>query len=83
MSGEKLQIRSMKVEDIYNITGLTEMLYDYTMELNNVKYNKLLVNGANFYIAFVHDSMYLWGVHGDGRTSRSSAEYRNSSSCFS
>ena len=40
VSGEKVQVRAMKAEDIYGVTGLTEMQIGTTMNLSAVKYNK-------------------------------------------
>ena len=62
-SGEKLQVRSMKAEDIYGVTGLTKMQEGATMNLSAVKYNKLFANGATYYLASVSDSRRLWSVY--------------------
>lgn len=77
VSGEKLQVRAMKAEDIYGVTGLTEMQTGTTMNLSAVKYNKLLVNGANYWLASAYSSNYLWYVGSYGNVgSSSSNEYR-------
>ena len=65
-SGDKLQVRSMKAEDIYGVTGLSEMKASTAMNLSNVKYNKLLVNGANYWLASAYGSSYLWYVFSSG-----------------
>ncbi len=69
VSGEKLQVRAMKAEDIYGVTGLTEMQIGTTMNLSAVKYNKLLVNGANYWLASAFSSNYVWFVGSYGNVS--------------
>ena len=66
VSGEKLQVRAMKAEDIYGVTGLTEMEIVTTMNLSAVKYNKLLVNGATYWLASAYSSTSLWYVDSYG-----------------
>ncbi len=65
LSGDKLQVRALKAEDIYLITGLTEMIYGNSMDLDNIKYNNLFSNGASYFIAFASNSLVLWRI-GDG-----------------
>ena len=67
LSGEKIQVRSIKAEDIYNITGLTEMKLGSSMNVNNAKYNQLLVNGANYFLGSPYYSYALWGIDPAGR----------------
>lgn len=62
VSGEKLQVRAMKAEDIYGVTGLTKMQEGKTMNLSAVKYNKLFANGANYYLVSASGSRSLWIV---------------------
>ena len=77
VSGDKLQVRSMKAEDIYGVTGLTKMQEGTTMNLSAVKYNKLLVNGANYWLASAYDSNCLWFVYDGGDVHGSiGSEYR-------
>ena len=61
-----MQIRSMKVEDIYVVTGLTEITNETAMKLNDEKYCKLLVNGAEYLIFSTYNSNSLWRVGGGG-----------------
>lgn len=76
-SGEKLQVRAMKAEDIYGVTGLTEMESGTTMNLSAVKYNKLLVNGANYWLASAYGSRGVWAVYcGGGVNYHNGYEYR-------
>ena len=86
ISGEKLQVRAMKAEDIYNATGLSEMSGGRSMNLEDVKYNKLFVTGATYFIASVSQSVYLWNVKVNGEINEGhyyyGDEYRNSSNCF-
>ena len=60
--GEKLQIRALKAEDIYLITGLTEMIYGNSMNLDNIKYNNLFSNGAGYWIASAYTPRVLWRI---------------------
>ena len=82
MKKEEPEVRSMKSEDIYLLTGLTEMKQGKDMNLNNIKYNKLLVNGAYYFLASACNDNYLWYVHGDGNVNNSGNyyEHRNSPS---
>ena len=82
MKKEEPEVRSMKSEDIYLLTGLTEMKQGKDMNLNNIKYNKLLVNGAYYFLASACDDNYLWYVHDDGNVNSSGNyyEHRNSPS---
>ena len=78
-SGEKLQVRAMKAEDIYGVTGVTEMQTVTTMNLSAVEYNKLLENGANYWLASAYDSRDLWYVYRKGNVGGSdgySSEFR-------
>ena len=76
VSGEKLQVRSMKAEDIYGVTGLAEMELGANMNLSNVKYNKLLVNGAYYWLASAYHSYTLWIVSNYGYVGSNSSEFR-------
>ena len=66
ISGDKLQIRAMKAEDIYTITKLTEMTSGWAMNLGDTKYKKLFANGAWYNLASAYGST-LWSVFGNGR----------------
>ena len=85
VSGEKIQVRAMKAEDIYRVTGLTEMQTGGTMNLNDIKYNKLFSNGFTYYLASAYDFNYLWYVYDNGNVynNNGNREFRNPSSCFS
>lgn len=85
VSGEKIQVRAMKAEDIYRVTGLTEMQTRGTMNLNDIKYNKLFSNGFTYYLASAYDFNYLWYVYDNGNVynNNGNREFRNPSSCFS
>ena len=67
----------MKAEDIYGVTGLTEMQKGTTMNLSAVKYNRLFVNGANYYLASAYDSDCLWYVYDSGSVSNRNYNYEN------
>ena len=84
-SGEKLQVRSMKAEDIYNLTGLIEMVHGEVMNLKDKKYNKLLYIGADYWIASMYNTNCLWYVIDNGNvdSSYNMREARCSSNCFS
>ena len=60
--GEKLQVRALKAEDIYLITGLTEMVYGNLMNLDNIKYNNLFSNKAGYWIASSYTPRVLWRI---------------------
>ena len=66
ISGDELQIRAMKAEDIYTITKLTEMTYGWAMNLGDTKYKKLFANGAWYNLASAYGGS-LWSVFGNGR----------------
>ena len=82
ISGDELQIRAMKAEDIYTITKLTEMTSGWAMNLGDTKYKKLFANGAYYFLASAFNDNYLWYVHGDGNVNNSGNyyEHRNSPS---
>ena len=85
-SGDKLQVRSMNENDICNVIGI-EMSKDFSMNIENKKYNKLFVCDAFYYIAYARNP-YLWfiaknGYVGNyGGTYKEESEFRYSSSCF-
>ena len=85
VSGEKLQIRSMKAEDIYGVTGLAKMENGNIMDLKNTKYNKLLVTGSNYYIASTSFYNYIYYVlyTGEVRSGYNYSVYRCTPSSFS
>ena len=60
--------RTIKAEDIYDITGLSEMASGTTMDLSNAKYNNLFANGSTYWIATANGSS-LWNVQTDGSVS--------------
>ncbi len=64
ISGDKLQVRAMKAEDIYNVTGLSKMQMGKEMDIANVKYNKLLVNGSSYWLASYFDDLYILAKNG-------------------
>ena len=74
ISGEKLQVRAMKAEDIYIATGLSSMKVNLKMNLCDEKFNKLFVNGGNYFIASEYESYDLWYVHSNGMTNHLSQE---------
>ena len=82
ISGEKLQVRAMKAEDIYTVTGMTKIVQGNIMSLNNAKYNKLLTNGASYFIAFASNSSILWRIGDRGGVSNGydGGMFRNSPS---
>ena len=61
-------VRTIKAEDIYGITGLSEMASGTTMDLSNSKYNNLFANGSTYWIAAANGSS-LWNVQTDGSVS--------------
>lgn len=68
ISGDELQIRAMKAEDIYAITKLTEMTSGWAMNLGDANYNKLFANGAWYNLASARgNTSALWSVFGNGR----------------
>ena len=84
ISGEKLQVRAMKAEDIYNATGLTEIKAGTVMNLNDIKYSKLFANGATYCLASAYSSKNLWDMYYNGNVGNNgNYKYRSSSSCFS
>ena len=83
LSGDKLQVRAMKAEDIYDVIGVYKMTTGWAMNLRDAKYDNLLVNGAAYYIAFAYDNYSLWGVSSVGYINSNSRELRNSSNSFS
>ena len=74
ISGEKLQVRAMKAEDIYIATGLSSMKVNLKMNLYDEKFNKLFVSGGNYFIASEYESYDLWYVHSNGMTNHLSQE---------
>ena len=60
------QVRAMKAEDIYRVTGHTSMSTGTTMGLNNAGYEQLFANGAYYWLASADSSSYLWRVRDDG-----------------
>lgn len=58
VSGERLQVRAMKVEDIYNIIQSDELKGFY-----DTKYQKLFANNANY---LVIDDNLLWQITSQG-----------------
>ena len=84
ISGEKLQVRAMQVEDIYIATGLTEIKAGTVMNLNDIKYSKLFANGATYCLASAYSSKNLWDMYYNGNVGNNgNYKYRSSSSCFS
>ena len=73
----------MKAEDIYGVIGVYKMTTGWAMNLSDVKYDNLLVNGAVYCIAFAYNNSFLWSVSGVGYTNGYSRETRNSSNSFS
>ena len=61
-------VRTIKAEDIYDITGLSAMASGTTMDLSNSKYNNLFVNGSTYWIANANGSS-LWNIQTDGSVS--------------
>ncbi len=75
ISGDKLQVRAMKAEDIYNVTGLSKMQMGKEMDIANVKYNKLLVNGSSYWLASYFKDLYILAK--DGYISNLDHTYEN------
>lgn len=73
ISGEKLQVRAMNAEDIFNVTGLKEMKIGYDMNLRDIKYNCLFINGADYWLC--HDIMWTILAYGDVNNHRSKDEF--------
>ena len=59
LRGERLQVRSMKAEDIYNIIVSNELKYLY-----EEKYQKLFFNNARYFI-INNNSLYVMDQKGD------------------
>lgn len=81
MTEDKSQVRSMKAEDIYFVTNLSEMQSDYTMNLSDKKYDMLFVNGASYFIA-TYNRSNLWIVGKGGYVSSLANENRSQTCCF-
>ena len=54
LSDEKLQVRAMTVDDMCRVIEVTKI--DNTINLKNIKYEKLLVNGANYLLASAYNN---------------------------
>ena len=65
-------VRTIKAEDIYYITGLSEIASGTTMDLSNAKYNNLFANGSTYWIATANENS-LWNVQANGSVSSSTA----------
>ena len=63
---EKLQVRAMKAEDVYNVTGMSALEEGGT-DFKNGKYNELLVFGTDYWLATAYNDYNLWRVVNDGR----------------
>lgn len=63
---EKLQVRAMKAEDVYNVTGMSALEEGGT-DFKNGKYNELLVFGTDYWLATAYNDYNLWRVVDDGR----------------
>ncbi len=81
--GEKLQVRAMKAEDIYIVTGETEMKNGYLLNLTDIKYIKLFANESDYWLATANNEIYLWNVRRGYVDGRINDELRNPPSCFS
>lgn len=65
LSDEKLQVRAMTVDDMCRVIGVTKI--DNTINLKNIKYEKLLVNGANYLLASAYNNTNgLWFILSNG-----------------
>ncbi len=77
LSGDKLQVRAMTVDDMCRVIGVTKI--DNTINLKNIKYEKLLVNGARYLLASAYNNTNgLWFIGSDGAFYGSSNEQRYS-----
>ena len=77
LSDEKLQIRAMTVDDMCRVIGVTKI--DNTINLKNIKYEKLLVNGARYLLASAYDNTNrLWFIEANGVFYGSGNEHRYS-----
>ena len=56
----------MVAEDIYRVTNLEAMQTENSMDLANSKYENLLVNESNYWIATQKDETNLWDIAADG-----------------
>ena len=86
VSGERLQVRAMKVEDICKVTRLPEMIFGSAMNLADTIYDKLFATGAEYWLtsACNNSTSQLWFVQTYGYVnSGGNFEIRNSPSCFS
>ena len=63
------KVRSMVQEDIFKVTGHTEMLSAYEMGLDDKKYANLFYNKGYYWLAspYPADTSRLWHVHDYGR----------------
>ena len=77
LSDEKLQIRAMTVDDMCRVIGVTKI--DNTINLKNIKYEKLLVNGATYLLASAYNNTNgLWFIAANGVFYGSGNEHRYS-----
>ena len=73
-SEDKLQVRAMKAEDLYIVTGLIEMKTGKIMNLNDEKYENLIINGGDYWI-YTNDNMWTIFKNGDVNSHRSDDEF--------
>lgn len=74
ISGDKLQVRAMKAEDLYIVTGLIEMKTGKIMNLTDEKYENLIINGGDYWI-YTNDNMWTILKNGDVNSHRSNDEF--------
>lgn len=85
LSGDKLQVRAMKAEDIFSVTGLTKMEDGNIMDLKNKKYNKLFRIESYYFVASLsfYKCLYYVLYTGEVRSGYNYSVYRDTPSSFS
>ena len=84
ISGDELQIRAMSAEDIYIVTGLTDMVNGKSVHLADLKYNKLFIIESQYWIATPYDTDVIWRITLSGASQfYRNGESRYSTGCFS
>ena len=77
LSGDKLQVRAMTVDDMCRVIGVTKI--DNIINFKNKEYEKLLVNGASYLLASAYNNTNaLWFIGSSGAFYGSGNEQRYS-----
>lgn len=58
----KLHVRAINSEDVCRITGFSEMAYGNSMNLTDMKYDKLFINDTNYWLGTAYNDSALWSV---------------------